>query len=204
MSDERRLASSYLHYLPAIFQEGAGDTSDFIGSFLLAFERILTGLDHPDASSFPPALAELLDGVAGDLTTGAQRFFNPGPADEEAQRAPGDFLEWLAGWVALSLREDWTDDQKRRFISQIVPLYRLRGTPAGLIAMLSIYTDGAPVEIYEFEERPNYFQIRMKLLSDEIAKTKGANLIATRRRQIAMAIIEREKPAHTYYSFRSI
>jgi hypothetical protein len=123
--------------------------------------------------AFPPALAELLDGIGGDPKAGSQRYFNPGPDDPAERRAPPEFLEWLAGWVAVSQREDLTDDENRRFISQILPLYRL---------------------------------LEMELISNVPADVaeQDAWEIFYRRRRIATAIIDREKPAHTYYGFRGL
>ena len=50
--------SSYLEYLPAIFQQDADEQGvNFIGRFLLAFEMILSGLGDPDH----PGLEEIID-----------------------------------------------------------------------------------------------------------------------------------------------
>ena len=57
-----------------------------------------------------------------------------------------EFLPWLSGWVALTLRADWSEATQRSFLQQIVPLYRLRGTRDGLQRMLTLYT-GQPVEV---------------------------------------------------------
>jgi len=99
--------SSYLQYLPAIFHQ-----DPFVGRFLLAFEAVLSGPGYADQ----PGLQELVD----DLPT----YVDP-------QTTPSEFLPWLAGWVALSLRADWDADTKRRFIQEIVPLYRLRARGPG-------------------------------------------------------------------------
>src|SRR5689334_21147492 len=118
-----RRSSSYLDYLPIVFRQNVDRNGvNDLGRFLLAFEQILTGLGDPNQ----PGLEEILDGIVDAGGTqrlaGSQRYFDPGPALPPSQRAPSEFLDWLAGWVALSVRADWTDDQKRRFISQIVTL----------------------------------------------------------------------------------
>jgi phage tail-like protein len=189
-----RSAGSYMQYLPAIFQEGAGRQGP-LGGLLLAFEQILSG--RGDASR--PGLEEVLGGIVDDkgatLLAGLQRYFEPGPGLPDSRRAPAEFMPWLAGWVALSLRADWSDDEKRRFISQIVDLYRLRGTRAGMIKMLQAYTDKLPVTIYEFAELPHYFQVAMALESYDAAALR-------RKELIARAIIDQEKPAHTFYALK--
>ena len=116
--------SRYLDHLPAVFQE-----DEFVGRFLLAFERVLTGLPRPDAPNLPPVppgLEQIIDGIEG--------FFDPA-------RTPPDFLPWLAGWVATSLREDWDEVTRRGFLANIVSLYRRRGTAKGLQMVLQLYLD---------------------------------------------------------------
>ena len=106
--------STYINYLPAIFQD-----DPFLGQFLLAFERILTGETTGMAEALPkqPGLETYLD----DLYT----YFSP-------QDTSVEFLPWLSGWVALSLRDDWSEQFKRDFIANVVTIYRQRGTKVGL------------------------------------------------------------------------
>ncbi len=180
--------STYQQYLPAILQEDV-----FVGQFLLAFEKILSVLNETPSqekiitakTKNPPGLEEILDNI--DL------YFNP-------QQTPEEFLPWLAGWVALSLRDDWQVEVKRAFIQQIIGLYRLRGTKAGLIKILSIYLNnagfGEKVEVFEgFDNFPNYFQVQLTLNNRDPDKY-------WRQAKIAQAIIDREKPAQTFYSLR--
>ncbi len=168
--------SSYLNYLPAIFQE-----SDFLGRFLLAFEQVLSYSSDPAQ----PGLEDTLDRI--------HTYFYPGAAADTAQ-APDEFLPWLAGWVALSLRADWPSDVKRKFIREIVPLYQKRGTKAGLETMLNLYT-GEKVTVREFDDPAHYFQV-------EITLSEPDPLILRRKQQIAMAMIDQEKPAHTFYALQ--
>lgn len=195
--------SSYLQDLPAIFSE---DPS--LGRFLLAFEQILTGLEEADGEP-----QQGLEDIIGRIHT----YFDPKPGEtpEATERAPAEFLPWLASWVALTLREDWDEEEKRRFIARIVPLYRQRGTKAGLEEMLRTYT-GMGVEVDEFKQPfqvgvtstvgldtmigggpPHYFKVKLFLSS-----RAGRDL--SRREQIARAIINQEKPAHTYYDLETV
>jgi len=84
---------------------------------------------------------------------------------------------------------------RRGFIAGIVPLYRLRGTPAGLQQMLTLYT-GEPVDIYDaFDNPPYFFEVRLTLSEADPALLQA-------KQQIARAIIDQEKPAHTFYSLQ--
>ena len=183
--------STYLEYLPALFAEDA-----FVGHFLLAFEQILSGLNqsqNEEKNLYPDqkGLEEYIDRVPN--------YFNPGnpPGEDpinDTDIAPKEFLPWLSNWVALSLREDWTENTKRRFISQIVPLYRQRGTKAGLKELLRLYTQ-EEVEIYEFDQPSHYFQVEVMLSDRKDLVQKEA---------LARSILDREKPAHTFYTMRLI
>lgn len=174
--------SRYLDHLPAAFRE-----DPFAGRFLMAFEAVLTGRDDAEGVTGLEQLAESSADYIDPLTTGE------------------DFLPWLAGWVALSLRADWDPDTKRGFIREIVPLYRQRGTLAGLRRMLEIYlrplddevTRDDVVVFDEFETPAHYFQVQLTL--------GDADPIRLRRvQEIARAIIDREKPAHTWYALKVV
>ena len=217
--------SSYLDYLPAIYREDPdADSTYFLGRFLLAFERILTGVGDPD----DPGFEEIADGIpkpdgTGWLLAGLHRYFDPGYYfDPESQKlvlkpvtecAPAElFLDWLAGWVALSLRLDWAEDKRRRFIAQAVPNYRQRGTAQGLVEMLKTYTgEEMGVEVKELIDPfqigvtskvgvdtwigggpPFYFQVH--LVINEPDQEVYQHTIS-----VARAIADAEKPAHTYY-----
>jgi phage tail-like protein len=192
-----------IDYLPAIYQENV-----LLQDFLSAFQDILlTQSENPESSS--KALETTIDRI--------DSLFLPG-------QTPKAFLTWLADWVALTLREDWTETQKRQFLQQIVPLYQKRGTPIGLKEMLEIYVSFTSdssnlspenkVEILDFPEPflvgdedssrvgigtvvgeafPYYFYVRISL-------SQLNALIIERIRIIVPAILNQEKPAHTYYS----
>lgn len=197
--------SLYLDYLPAIFQDGE-DGGAFLGRFLLAFQKMLHGTQADELLEDSQAFERVLDRI--------HTYFDP-------QQTPDTFLPWLGQWVALSLRDDWSEAEKRRFIQRVVPLYRQRGTLKGLQQMLGIYLqaegyvhDGTIDEMVQIrvwdsgmqlgkvatlgedtivgEPRPHHFEVRLVI-------TNPAFVDLERRRAIAKAIIEQEKPAHTTF-----
>jgi phage tail-like protein len=169
MSDQS--TSSYLQHLPAIFHQ-----DPFVGRFLLAFETVLSG---PGAAG-QPGLEEMVGRLAD--------HFDP-------RTTPEEFLPWLASWVALSLRADWDTATKRDFIQEIVPLYRLRGTQAGLQRMLEIYTRESVTIDDTFDDPPHFFQVKLTLSDADPDRLR-------RKQEIARAIVDQEKPAHTFYALR--
>lgn len=174
-----QVVSSYMGYLPALFHQ-----DPFIGRFLLAFEQIFKGLagavPDPVSGLGQPSLEETIDQVA--------RYFDPMATDEE-------FLPWLSSWVALTLRADWDTATKRSFIQQIVPLYRLRGTKAGLQQMLELYTRESVTIDDDFERPAHFFQVQLTLSEPDPD-------LLRHKQQIVQKIIEREKPAHTFYALQ--
>ena len=62
--------------------------------------------------------------------------------------APEDFLDWLGGWVGITLDHTWPLERRRMMVASAVDLYRLRGTASGLASQVAIYT-GGQVEIVE-------------------------------------------------------
>jgi phage tail-like protein len=200
--------STYLTYLPALFQEETSETDPgFLAAFLRAFEHVLTGAG--DASD--PGLEEILDGTAG--LRGIERYFDPGyhggPVDA-SERAPSEFLPWLAGWVALAIRADIDDARRRELIAKALWLYRRRGTRAGLEELIRIYTALAPT-IVEFTGEfqigvsstigvdtivdgasSHFFRVIVRLSTKDPAEQ-------ARWRAVLTAILDAEKPAHTHY-----
>jgi phage tail-like protein len=198
--------SSYLDQLPALFQEG---DVEFLGRLLLAFEHVLSGIGDID----DPGLEELLDGAvepsSGRVLTGVERYFDPGVRESAGllpaeQRAPAEFLEWLASWVGAPLRSHMTETQRRELIARAVPLYRKRGTREGLEQLLAVQA-GLQAKITDASTPPrpgapdvsaggpHYFHVQINMSQSSIEDIG-------RQSAIVHAILEAEKPAHTTYA----
>ncbi|HEY5958515.1 MAG TPA: phage tail protein [Polyangiaceae bacterium] len=207
--------SSLLELLPAVFQEDrrsvdSGTTGmfppNFLGRFLLPFEELLLGLGT-DQDITARGLEEVIANIARYFEPRSQTTPASGP---DSGSTPDEFLPWLAGWVALTLRDDWTPVQKRELIARTAQLYQLRGTKRGIEEVLTIYTglastideffdDGfrvgvnstVGVDTYVGGGAPFFFHVKVAWGSTENIPAVTAN---------AKAIIELQKPAHTYYS----
>ncbi|GFO97060.1 phage tail protein [groundwater metagenome] len=198
MSNEEK-ESKYLQYLPSIYQRGKEDPSAFLGRFLKALEKMLSGRDDGvkvDDESIK-GIEEILDSI--------HYYFDP-------FNTPSEFLPWLAGWVALTLKEgkDWDEGKKRELVAQIVPLYKKRGTKEGLEEYLKIYV-GKGVRIID-ELGPFQVGISSKVgidtvigelqpyffIVDVTLPVPDPKAMSEKKKAIE-DIIEIEKPAHTYY-----
>jgi phage tail-like protein len=194
--------SSYVQYLPGIYQQDIEEAA-FIGRFLKIFERLLSGVDDEETinDNRVEGIAQILDRV--------HEFFDPA-------RTPSEFLKWLAGWMALILREDWEEVKKRRLISRIISLYRIRGTKKGLEEYIKIYVAEGGVELTEIltpfqigvtstvEKNtyldggaPHFFLVSVILPEPDLQ-------LKFRREKTVRAIIDLEKPAHTFYQLKTI
>lgn len=175
--------SRLLDELPAIYRR-----DPFLGHFLLAFEKVLVGIaDGVPASS--PGLEDQIAGLAA--------YFDPA-------RTPADFLPWLAGWVALTLRADLSESQQRDFLARIVQRYRRRGTAQNLVDLLAIFTVATP-SVTE-NDAPYSFTVTIQLPPISAFAGKPADYAGFIDRQtaIAHALIEAEKPAHTTYQLNPV
>lgn len=195
-----KLSSSYLNYLPGIYQADA-EKGALIGRYLKIFEKILSGID--DGAK---AAGENVEGIE-QVIDRIYEFFAP-------ETTSKDFLDWLAGWAALILREDWDETSKRRLLRKIIPLYAKRGTRSGLSEYLQIFvgpnvrldenlpgivvgsTGTVGVDTFVGGLLPHFFIITIRLntitgiafIQDAVRATK--------------AVVNLEKPAHTYYALR--
>ncbi|HVF49998.1 MAG TPA: phage tail protein, partial [Pyrinomonadaceae bacterium] len=193
-------ASTLLQHLPGIYQE-----DEFLGQYLLAFESLL--LRPPAGVEIPPASGHEKDEAQRgleEMIAGIAAYFSPLEVEDE------DFLPWLAGWVALSLRADLDVLRQRDFISRAVWLYRLRGTKQGLEEAVRIYTRLGPT----IDEQMAGFQVgKTSTIGEDTRLSSGAShffrvriLLPTsnpeelsKQSQVVRDILDMEKPAHTNY-----
>jgi phage tail-like protein len=177
-------AKKLLDYLPAIYQE-----DETLGDFLIAFEKILLG-NQDSTHDLPGANEPIAHPGLEKQIAGIKDLFNP-------DKAPDDFLPWLASWVAFSLRADIDPDKQRKFIANMPDLYRWRGTKKNLIRLFKIFT-GRETVFYDLpdDSQPHFFKISINLT--ELVRNKKQSEV-DRQISIAHALIRLEKPAHTRY-----
>ena len=67
--------------------------------------------------------------------------------------APGEVLPWLASLFGLVLDERWPEVARRQMLSEVICLFRRRGTLGGLTRMLEIYLGVKPVIVESWRFR---------------------------------------------------
>lgn len=197
---EIKRTSSYLNYLPGIYQADA-EKGALIGRYLKIFEKILSGIDDgvKAAEHDIEGIEQVIDRI--------HEFYAPETTTRE-------FLDWLAGWAALILREDWDETSKRRLLRRIIPLYQKRGTREGLAQYLEIFVgpdvaveedfpgivvgtaSTVGVDTFVGGLMPHFFIVTITFAG---AANIGfiQNYVASTR-----AVLDLEKPAHTCYLLR--
>jgi phage tail-like protein len=188
----------YLQYLPAIYREDG-----FLEQFLKGFEAILSGEPEVEGGERVVGLEEKIDAVVRQFRPRAER-----PEDQ----ATTQFLQWLADWVALALREDWDEEKQRDLIRDVVSIYPLRGTLKGVDRYLKIYAgsgggvgivdDVSPMQVGRTSRvgvnavvggmAPHAFVVNIAFAEADPEKTRLMS-------DAVRAILDLEKPAHTYY-----
>ena len=63
----------------------------------------------------------------------------------DADLAPSDFLQWLAGWVGADIDAGWPEERRREFVRRAPELYAWAGTARGVADAVEIATEHRPV-----------------------------------------------------------
>lgn len=110
---------SYLRYLPELFREDDRSAA-FLERYLSVFESVFTDIE-----------AEI---------EGITRYFDP-------EGVPSESLAWLESWLAVETDDEWPESARRELLARAPELYELRGTKAGMRAMLELYLRHAADEL---------------------------------------------------------
>jgi phage tail-like protein len=104
---------------------------------------------HPLGETLPSLYAD--DSLAQRLCQGLDEVLAPVivtldclPAYLDPATTPGDLLDWLAGWVAVTLPTTMPDRPRRRLVAAAASLSAWRGTVRGLEAVVELATGQVP------------------------------------------------------------
>ncbi|MFO0889871.1 MAG: phage tail protein [Isosphaeraceae bacterium] len=127
--------SEFLQLLPSLLRDGLDGAGvdgggSLLSKLLLVAQKFLTGVD--DDVPNPKRGQSVGDEPIETTIDRIDRLFDP-------WRAPPEFLPWLASWVNLELREEWSTIQRRKLIAEMVPFARKTGLKVGLHRYLDLY-----------------------------------------------------------------
>lgn len=163
---------NYVERLPSIFKDPTG----WLEKFLKIFQKILTGIPDDKESR---NISKIIDAIPHLFHPDEiKRFFYPDDSsDAYSESLIEEFLDWLASWVGLVLKEDWSLEKKKEIIKNIIPLYRLRGTKKGIEEFLKIYIYSKDEEYSKGEERITVRIIDRLIFLLGINSTVGINTL---------------------------
>jgi phage tail-like protein len=108
---------------------------------------------HPLGGTLPALYAD--DSFAQRLCEGLDEVLAPAlatldclPAYLDPATAPTDLLEWLAGWVGVTVATEMPIQQRRELVAAAARLYVWRGTPSAIKTAIELSTGQTP-EIVE-------------------------------------------------------
>jgi phage tail-like protein len=183
--------------LPGIYHEEAEKKRSPLWTLLLLIEDNFA------------SIATILDKI--------DTYFDTWQAPDGNTAGEPDFIAWLGTWVGLVPEKEWPEAKRRFVLGTASDLHKLRGTVSGLRYMLSLYF-GIDVKIHEWAWPASMqvgemntcgidtcihvpyninhcFTVTWKPAPEE----KGPEL--TQKIVRIRALIDREKPAHTFCYF---
>lgn len=167
---------TWLDYLPEIYSRE--DTNGFLERYLGVFQTIYEDLNS-------------------QIKNSAMMF--------DADSAEGDYLLWLAEWIAAPDIHIWPEDQARKFLRRGLSIYKKRGTKQGMIDMITLYTGEAPYiienhHVAAFRKDKGKYERMQGLYGNNATKFTvllREEVVDSRwKKKIVLRLIDSMKPAH--------
>jgi phage tail-like protein len=211
-------------HLPEAFRIDEVDGVSFLSTFLTAFERLYEELEA-EIEGPPGAATGGIPDLFSPATTPPGEFVHRAPGSDAA------FLDYLASWIAMPLRGDKDVAFNRRLFAATLPLIVRRGTLPGLDALMRdwlrddlldestpILTDltrafndvdavlqlGATATLgvdTVVGEGPPFFFVADLVTDPTVVELRTPDGL-DRFQRAALALLDAERPAHTYYQLR--
>lgn len=167
---------SWRDYLPEIYAKY--DEDGFLDRFLCIFESLQDDLREEIAA-----------------TTG--RF--------DRDSGVREYLDWLAEWIGIRDSYIWSDEQLRTLIRDGISLYKKRGTRAGIIELLTLYTGEEPYivehhQIADFKDNKEQAEMMRRLYGNRpdffTVLIKEERIDSPWKKKTVMRLVDSFKPAH--------
>ncbi|MFB9240314.1 hypothetical protein IV454_24045 [Massilia antarctica] len=121
---------------------GDGRATPCVSAALVEYPRISLRRYLPGVFGFDPVGADFTDRLCAIFDTTLRSIegrldrqamlLDPLSAPAGAMPGQTDFLDWLAGWIGVTLSRDWPLARRRHYLKQAARLYCQRGTADGL------------------------------------------------------------------------
>jgi len=173
-----------IKHMPSIYQTMDNKNGGFLHRYLWVFYSLLNTINVS------------LDNI--------HRYFNP-------MEGPKDFFPWLVSWFSDYYKYSIPEETLRLVISNIVPLYRWRGTAVGMSRLLEIIIGVKPSVLDNYKPVSEYVIENDSIVEKAIFHESGTPYFFTvvfpvsvktfslMQIQLINDIIKREKPAHSAY-----
>ncbi|MBL0388112.1 hypothetical protein JJB07_15960 [Tumebacillus sp. ITR2] len=170
--------TSYLQYLPAVYQQDP-QSRDFLERFLSLF------------GTFFDEMEEAIDHIARCFDTDA---------------ATGDLLKWLSTWMGIAVDDRWTEEQTRTLLKRAPDLYKKRGTREGIQELLEVFTGEKPILVEFFQYKNLIEKAEVRRLMERLygldpyrfsVLVKPEAVPDDRSRALLEKLLSEERPAFT-------
>lgn len=88
--------------------------------------------------------ATRLVGAFDDVVAPVQASIDDLEVYVDPRTAPSDFLEWMGGWMGLTVNRRWPIHRRREFVARALSVYMWRGTRRGIEEAVELYTGVRP------------------------------------------------------------
>lgn len=215
---ETLLTRKFREFLPGIYQRdpAAEATDDFLDVYLSVFEDVLSEMYPLPGGDF-----DLPNEGVESILSRIHEFFSPwlAPGSEDhglVNHRLRNFLDWLTTWAGLVQKAALNEEDQRRGLARVIPIYRKRGTKAGLKEYLEIFTGYNTVTVLDTPEELQKFTAEHALTNSSFLTGNNFTFAVSIRLnppapgyaldlntdsnpeffKLLLSIIEREKPAH--------
>lgn len=170
--------SSYLSYLPAVYQDDK-KSQQFLERYLSLF------------GTFFQEMEEEIESVS--------KYF-------DVDTVSGDFVQWLGTWIGIPADEVWSETQLKELIRRSPELYQERGTKQGIEKMVEIYTGERPFIVEYFQYKTMLEVPELKPLVTQLYSANPYTFCVLVQQQVmenekqrlfVQKILDEQKPAFT-------
>jgi phage tail-like protein len=173
-----------IKHLPSIYQSTDDKSGGFLSRYLWIFHSLLNNVNIT------------LDNI--------HQYFNP-------MESPAEFFPWLVSWFSDYHKYGIPEETLRVVIKNIVPLYRWRGTAAGIARLLELIVGVRPEILDGHGSTSEYIlehesDVENRIMQEETTNCfftvhfpVGVYMFTQTQIQLINDIIKNEKPAHAVY-----